>query len=73
MERKFLENLKVGDQPLTKEIIDAIMQENGRDIEAAKKPFEDYDHIKGQLKIAQDGLRPSRVWTCPSCRARSPL
>ena len=57
MERKFLENLKVGDQPLTKEIIDAIMEENGRDIEAAKKPFEDYDHIKGQLKIAQDGLR----------------
>ena len=57
MKREFLQNLKVGDQPLTKEIIDAIMAENGRDIEAAKKPFADYDHIKEQLKTAQDGLK----------------
>lgn len=57
MKREFLENFKVGDQPLTKEVIDAIMQENGNDIEAAKKPFADYDHLKGQLKIAQDGLK----------------
>lgn len=57
MKREFLQNFKVGDQPLTKEIIDAIMEENGRDIEAAKKPFGDYDHIKEQLKTAQDGLK----------------
>ena len=57
MKREFLQNFKIGDTPLTKEIIDAIMEENGRDIEAAKKPFADYDHIKGQLKIAQDGLK----------------
>lgn len=37
MKREFLENLKLGDQALSKELIDAIMQENGRDIEAAKK------------------------------------
>ena len=37
MHREFLKNLKVGDQPLPKEVIDMIMAENGRDIEAAKK------------------------------------
>lgn len=57
MKTEFLQNLKIGDQALTKEIIDAIMAENGKDIEAAKKPFADYDHIKEQLKTAQDGLK----------------
>lgn len=57
MKREFLENLKVGDAPLTKELIDTIMQENGRDIEAAKKPYADYDAVKEQLKTAQDGLK----------------
>lgn len=52
MKREFLLNLKVGDQPLSKEVIDAIMDENGRDIEAAKKPFADYDDLKGQLSTA---------------------
>ena len=36
MKREFLQNIKVGDQPLPKEVIDAIMAENGRDIEKAK-------------------------------------
>lgn len=57
MKREFLQNFKVGDQPLPKEIIDAIMEENDRDVEAAKKPFEDYDLIKGQLQTAKDGLK----------------
>jgi hypothetical protein len=57
MKTEFLQNLKIGDQALSKEIIDAIMAENGKDIEAAKKPFADYDHIKDQLKTAQDGLK----------------
>lgn len=57
MKREFLQNLKIGDQALTKELIDAIMDENGKDIEAAKKPFADYEHIKDQLKAAQDGLK----------------
>ncbi|WP_312281745.1 phage scaffolding protein [Oscillibacter sp.] len=52
MKREFLQNIKIGDQPLTKEIIDAIMAENGNDIEAAKKPFADYEDIKGQLSEA---------------------
>ena len=57
MKTEFLQNFKVGDQPLPKEIIDAILAENGRDVEAAKKPFADYGHIKEQLKTAQDGLK----------------
>lgn len=57
MKREFLGNLKVGDQPLSKEVIDAIMGENGRDIEAAKKPFADYESIKEQLQTAKDGLK----------------
>ena len=57
MKREFLQNFKVGDQPLTKEIIDAIMAENGRDIEAAKKPYADYDTLKQQLNEAQTTLQ----------------
>lgn len=57
MKREFLQNFKVNDQPLPKEIIDEIMTENGRDIEAAKKPFADYDSIKEQLQTAKDGLK----------------
>lgn len=57
MKTEFLQNFKVGDQPLTKEIIDAILAENGRDIENAKKPFADYDTIKSQLTAAQETIK----------------
>lgn len=57
MKREFLQNFKVSDQPLPKEIIDEIMAENGRDIEAAKKPFADYETIKGQLEEAQKTIK----------------
>lgn len=53
MKREFLQNFKVGDQPLPKEIIDEIMAENDHDIEAAKKPFADYETVKDQLAEAQ--------------------
>ena len=60
MKREFLQNFKVNDQPLPKEIIDAIMDENGKDIQAAKKPYADYQTIKDEnqrLKEQQvDGL-----------------
>ncbi len=36
MKREFLSNFQVNGQSLPKEVIDAIMAENGRDIEAAK-------------------------------------
>lgn len=57
MKPEFLQNFKVGDAPLPKEVIDAILAENGRDIEEAKKPFADYDSIKEQLKTATEGLK----------------
>ena len=57
MKTEFLQNLKVNDQPLPKEIMDAIMAENGRDIEAAKKPFADYDTIKQQLDDAKTTIK----------------
>lgn len=56
MKRDFLQNFKVGDQPLTKEIIDAILDENSRDIGAAKSEHADYDTIKQQLDEAQKGV-----------------
>ena len=53
MKREFLQNLKVGEQALPKEVIDAILDENGRDIARAKsdavKPYEDYDALKATL------------------------
>ena len=57
MKREFLQNFKVGDQAMAKEIVDEIMAENGRDIEAAKKPFADYDTIKSQLDEAQKTIK----------------
>ena len=37
MKREFLQSLRVAEQPLTKEVIDAIMEQNGLDIQAAKQ------------------------------------
>lgn len=52
MKREFLKNFKVGEQELPKEVIDAILDENSRDIDAAKKPFADYDDLKTRLEEA---------------------
>ena len=57
MKREFWENIKIGDLPLSKEIIDVILSESERDIKAAKQPFADYDAIKEQLQTAKDGLK----------------
>ena len=57
MKREFLLNLKNGDQVLSKEVIDTIMAENGRDIEAAKAAFADYDAIKDQLAQAREAIQ----------------
>ena len=61
MKTDFLQNFKVGDQALPKEIIDAILAENGRDIEAAKKPFVDYESVKEQLRTAKISIHASRL------------
>lgn len=57
MKREFLQNFKVGELPLPKEIIDAILDENSRDIGEAKKPFADYDTMKNQLAEAQKTIQ----------------
>ena len=57
MRREFLQNFKVNDQALPKEIVDAIMAENGRDIEAVKDKYSDYDTVKEQLSNAEKALK----------------
>lgn len=57
MKREFLQNIKVGDQTLPKEVIDMIMDENGHDIEAVKAKFADYDTIKTQLEEAKTTIQ----------------
>ena len=58
MKREFLQNLKVGEETLPKEVIDAIMDENGRDITKAKadavKPYSDYEDIKEERDTLRD-------------------
>ncbi len=55
MKREFLQNLRVGDQPLPKEVIDAIMEENGRDIQAFKHWQEKYNQaeVRHQKELAE--------------------
>ena len=45
MKREFLQGLQVGENPLPKEIIDAIMAENGRDIEAVKAHYAENESV----------------------------
>ena len=47
MKREFLQGLQVEGVPLTKEVIDAIMAENGRDIEAYKARYADAEGVAG--------------------------
>ena len=75
MKRDFLQNLKVGEEPLPKEVIDAIMDENGRDITKAKadavKPYADYQTIKDEYQRLKDqqsfsGLKKNMLMTMAS-------
>ena len=43
MKREFLQSLKVNDLELPKEVIDAIMAENGRDIQAARSSAQEWE------------------------------
>jgi len=53
MKREYLENLDLGNGvKLSKEQIDGIMAENGKDIEATKGKYVDYDALKTQLTEA---------------------
>ncbi len=54
MKREFLQNLKVEGNPLPKDVIDAIMGENGKDIEAAKAGAPDQEALKQQLSQLEE-------------------
>lgn len=53
MKREFLQELKVNNEPLPKAIIDAIMAENGRDIQAAKASV-DADSLRREAQQWQE-------------------
>lgn len=53
MKREFLLGFRVGEQSLPKEVIDAIMAENGRDIQKVKSNFADYEEVKAELSLLQ--------------------
>ena len=48
MKREFLQNLRVGDAPLPKELVDAIMAENGSDIQTHKQAAKDWEEKYNQ-------------------------
>lgn len=52
MKREFLKAI----EGLSDEAIDKIMAENGKDIEATKSKYSDYESIKTDLKTAQDTI-----------------
>ena len=54
MKREFLQGLKVGEVSLPKEVIDAIMAENGRDIQNMKARYADYEALKEQLAQVEE-------------------
>lgn len=63
MKREFLQNLRVGDQSLTKEVIDAIMEENGRDVQASRQWQEKYEQACAQHQKQMAELKFGSVLT----------
>ena len=53
MKREFLQNLKVGDVPLSKEVIDAILDAHGKDLSAKDSRIE---QLNTQLQAAEKSL-----------------
>ena len=53
MKREFLQNIQVEGKPLTKEIIESIMEEYGKGITAEQAKYSDYETVKSQLSEAQ--------------------
>ena len=57
MKREFLQNLTVGDQPLPKEVIDAIMEEHGKSVEKGKLWQEKYEQAAAQHQAQLQQVR----------------
>ena len=60
MKREFLQELRVGEAALPKEVIDAIMAENGRDIERTRAGFSDYESLQQQVLQLQEQEKQSK-------------
>lgn len=54
MKREFLQAIKVGEQALPKEVIDAIMAENGRDIQNARQAGDQWEEKYRQAQQDHD-------------------
>ena len=60
MKREFLQNLSVAGVPLTKEVIDAIMAENGKDIELAKGDSQAIHTLLAEKETWEETFRAER-------------
>ena len=60
MKREFLLELKVGGESLPKEVIDAIMAQNGRDIQKIRTEFADYEELKTRLEAAEQAAQVAK-------------
>ena len=60
MKREFLLGLQT-EQPLNKEVIDAIMAENGRDIQKVRTAFADYEELKQSCLDLQQQLAQAQA------------
>lgn len=73
MKREFLQSIKVGEVPLPKEVIDAIMAENGKDIETAKQSGLDWEEkyncaVESHEKALQD-IKLQNALQCATAKA----
>jgi hypothetical protein len=60
MKREFLQGLSVAGAPLSKEVIDAIMAENGRDIENAKGDTQALQALLAEKETWEASLRAEK-------------
>lgn len=61
MKREFLQSIEVEGARLPKEVIDAIMAENGRDIENAKGAYADYESLQKEKQDLQEQFENVRL------------
>ncbi len=60
MKREFLQGLSVAGEPVSKEVIDAIMAEKGRDIEAAKGNTQQIQSLLAEKESWEETLRAQK-------------
>jgi len=61
MKREFLQNIQVEGVHLPKEVIDAIMAENGRDIEHAKGAYAQYESLLQEKQALEERFENVRL------------